>query len=786
MVFDFSQNSYQTLRGIVAERTRPILAWVGSGFSAEAGLPTWKQLKEELVDELYKKSFRDSSPQAAGLAKADSIRDDQDYWRAFQRIESELGRPTFRDIVRQAQGAAVDKSPPAPYSRLWEMPTSGIITLNLDRMPTRTYADSHDVMSLSEFNVDQISRLPQVMHGRRFVLNLHGIAEDSSSWYFTHNRLQELARKPAYMDFLRICLVSFTNLFLGMSADDIAANPHLQALTGFGLQTPSHFWITSKVDVKGEAWADAVGARIIQYHAPDKAHGELIDVLSDLVGARPVEPPPPPPVQFTGELERGKPLPRPEAMMSMSAEEIRAILNAEVTRILVPEDDAAYKAYDDFVAEYDEVIFRAWYTSDRPGRNMLLGYKLNKQIARGAFGRVYRADSPDGREVAVKVLLDEVRQDSRLLQSFRRGVRSMRILQAERVDGMVAYEFASEIPAFVTMEWIEGPNLSEAKEAHILADWDVVLDVSARLIGIIRAAHALPSRVLHRDIRPANVMLKDYWVSNGEVSVVVLDFDLSWHRGAQEKSVVHTSAVGYQAPEQLNEKNDGSTRSAAVDAFGLGMTIFYLCGGVDPIPEQHKHADWENVVLAATAAIQSSAVWKSLPRRVARLILNSTRDRQSERWDLGQMQEELSRLRAAHLDGAGKASLSMLVEEIAARASILTGYSWDEATDAAEVSRPTGVYVKILADTPAGSINLEVGWRSMGTEQRVGMSKYIEKANRTVIDRLKSAGWTVSEGGREGQALHIAARLAQATAVARIDEIASRLDACLEGVKFSE
>ena len=56
MAFDKSQSSYVSLRSIIAERTNGVVFWVGSGLSAEAGLPTWDQLKAGLLEELYAKA----------------------------------------------------------------------------------------------------------------------------------------------------------------------------------------------------------------------------------------------------------------------------------------------------------------------------------------------------------------------------------------------------------------------------------------------------------------------------------------------------------------------------------------------------------------------------------------------------------------------------------------------------------------------------------------------------------------------------------------------------------
>ena len=244
-------------------------------------------------------------------------------------------------------------------------------------------------------------------------------------------------------------------------------------------------------------------------------------------------------------------------------------MNAHAQQILESGTEKAYEEFDRFCQKYDPAIYRAWYTSDKPGQNDLLGYRLIKKEAKGAFGSVYRAESAERSGLAVKVLHEDVRENPNILQSFRRGVHSMRILSEAGVNGMVPYIDASEIPAFVVMDWIDGPNLKEAVESGFLAEWSEILEASHSIIDIVRRAHRLPQRVLHRDIRPQNIMLKDYYQDPNPGRIVVLDFDLSWHMGAEEKSVIHGStSTGYLAPEQIQRRVGVSTRHASVDSFG--------------------------------------------------------------------------------------------------------------------------------------------------------------------------------------------------------------------------
>ena len=58
MTFDTSQRPYRELRSVIAEKTNKLVVWIGSGLSAAAGLPTWPELKNHLIEELRAKADR--------------------------------------------------------------------------------------------------------------------------------------------------------------------------------------------------------------------------------------------------------------------------------------------------------------------------------------------------------------------------------------------------------------------------------------------------------------------------------------------------------------------------------------------------------------------------------------------------------------------------------------------------------------------------------------------------------------------------------------------------------
>jgi len=468
MPFDTDQRSYRAFRAIVAERTNPLLAWVGSGLSTPAGLPTWAGLRAALLEALLDKAkgLDDREEQERLEAMARVVRLEKRNWVAFTMLEENLGTTTYRDTVREALAGASTANIPSAYSRLWGLGIRGLLNLNIDRLATRALA-AHlkPGAQIGEYNGNEVREIGQILMGRvPFVVNLHGSIEEASTWVFTHGQLRSLTKNEAYRTFIDVCLSTHTILFVGLSADDVAVGGHLQRLADADIQTGRHFWLTDRGDQASDEWAEQVGIRRIPYQSGDGDHGAVGEFFSDLETYLSPEPAPLPPVAPDGPPASDGQLPTQDELEKLDAESIRKILNAHAKELLVGNSAKSYEDYQDFAEQYDGAIYRAWYTSVRPGSNQLLGYSLEADVARGAFGRVYRATGRDGERVAVKVLLEEVRGDPDLLRTFRRGVRSMRILRDRKVPGMVAYLEASEIPAFVAMEWIEGPNLAEARE----------------------------------------------------------------------------------------------------------------------------------------------------------------------------------------------------------------------------------------------------------------------------------------------------------------------------------
>jgi hypothetical protein len=747
--FDNTQSNHVALRTRLAERTINLVPWIGAGLSAQAGSPTWSQLRVKLLAAFESNYNTLAEPgRKTQLERLQAIRSESNPWVAFDRLKRD-NQTSFKDSVREILRPTESATVPEGYSNLWRLRPRGMVTLNLDRLATRSFnVVGGDQPAELHSGRDAGAMMHVLQNPRPFIANLHGVLEDAQTWVFTHSELRSLFADQAYLQFVRTVLTANTVLFVGITADDVAIGSHLDLLKKLGADCGAHFWLTSRRDIETNKWAEARGLRVIRYDDSDGHATPLAEFFEDLLGAVPLEPAELPPAFYVPAVTTPEP--------TDDLETLRRELNREAQALLKPGTDKAYGDYTRFLTERDEEIYRAWYATDRPPRNILLSLTLLEEVARGAFGRVFRAIDQFGDTLAVKLLRDEHRSSEQMLRAFRRGVRSMRILTDHNLPGMVRFKSASEIPAFVAMEWIEGADLTKAVEAGRVNEWSLLLEIARQLASIVEQAHLLPERVLHRDLRPSNVMLRDFWASPTP-SVVVLDFDLSWHKGAIEPSIIQSSAFGYLAPEQLELRSTVSTRHASVDSFGLGMTLFYMAGRRHPIAEQHRHRDWQTDIWAAVGRM-GRARFAATPRRYARLIERATRDAQAERWDMGQIVGELEQLRAAEDGKVGSAELA--AEALVAGSELLNGYEWDHEEGEARLMSPSGLGVKVRGEERERLVEVDFHWAASGQHERKRLGRWLPDAVRDAVGILTSGGWRATHSV-EAQAFQVSARISK-------------------------
>ena len=203
-------------------------------------------------------------------------------------------------------------------------------------------------------------------------------------------------------------------------------------------------------------------------------------------------------------------------------------------------------------------------------------YVVLAELGRGGMGIVWRAeDRMMGRHVAVKELHlpDGLGPDDRRL--FRE-----RLLREARTAGrlndpaiVTVYDVVSDGGVdHIVMELIEAPTLADVVARSGPLSENAVLEVARRLLGALRTAHE--RGVVHRDVKPSNVMLS----ADGRVTLT--DFGIA--QAADDPRLTTTGSLvgspGYMAPERL----DGGHADPASDLWSLGATLWYAVQGRGP------------------------------------------------------------------------------------------------------------------------------------------------------------------------------------------------------------
>src|SRR6266536_2828909 len=216
-------------------------------------------------------------------------------------------------------------------------------------------------------------------------------------------------------------------------------------------------------------------------------------------------------------------------------------------------------------------------------------YALAVPIGQGGMGVVWRArDALLGREVAIK----EVRLPPTIPDSERSSIRA-RVLREARAaarlnhpGAVTLYDVINEQGhAFIVMELIDAPTLAQVVGKEGPLDPFRVAKIGAQVAAALAAAHQ--AGIVHRDVKPANVMV----VGDG---AKLTDFGIARVKG--DPKLTSTGLIvgspAYMAPEQAS----GAAAGPEADMWSLGATLYYAVEGRPPVERDGQIAVMTAVV----------------------------------------------------------------------------------------------------------------------------------------------------------------------------------------------
>ncbi len=234
----------------------------------------------------------------------------------------------------------------------------------------------------------------------------------------------------------------------------------------------------------------------------------------------------------------------------------------------------------------------------------LIGRRLGHYVileprGRGGMGEVYTAeDTKLERRVALKLLRPEVADVPDRRTRFQREARAAAALNHPNIVHLYSVE-ESEGLLFITMELVRGRSLRELLDAGAPLPISRTLALATQMAEGLACAHA--AGILHRDLKPGNVMITD------DDRVKILDFGLAklFARpalGQDSEAVTMTGALsrtgttfgtaGYMSPEQAL----GKPLDQRSDLFALGVVLFEMATGKAPFPGETLAAIFDQLL----------------------------------------------------------------------------------------------------------------------------------------------------------------------------------------------
>lgn len=218
-------------------------------------------------------------------------------------------------------------------------------------------------------------------------------------------------------------------------------------------------------------------------------------------------------------------------------------------------------------------------------------YEIKDLIGVGGMANVYKAyDAIEERTVAVKILRDEFLTNEEFLRRFKNESKAISVLSHENIVKIHDVSFSDKVHSIV-MEYIDGITLKDYIEQQKVLNWKETVHFTIQILRALQHAH--DKGIIHRDIKPQNVML----LQDGTIKVT--DFGIARFTRSETRTITDKAigSVHYISPEQAYGKPvDGRS-----DIYSVGIVLYEMLTGRLPF-------EADSPVSVALQQIQVNAV----------------------------------------------------------------------------------------------------------------------------------------------------------------------------------
>lgn len=252
-------------------------------------------------------------------------------------------------------------------------------------------------------------------------------------------------------------------------------------------------------------------------------------------------------------------------------------------------------------------------------------YLILKKLGEGGMGEVYLAeDLKFNRQVALKVLNEELSQDKRWLKDFESEAKKAASIDSENIITIFESGMSDGI-SYITSEFFEGITLREKLKTSKLKIQET-LNIISKVSSALEKVHQ--KNIVHSDIKPENIMI------NNEGKIKVLDFGIAklnepnladfvsgQNPFTQAETIRGFGTINYMSPEQARgEKIDGRS-----DIWSLGVCLYEMLTGKQPFADKTYDDTKATILKLQPAPIKDIQI--ELERIVEKCLQKDSKDR---------------------------------------------------------------------------------------------------------------------------------------------------------------